>query len=176
MQAKTEAITALSSNSANLYERDFVAWADEQALLLEQKRWDELDLVNLVEEARDLGRRERDALESQLMRLFVRFLKWQYQPSKRTNSWLISIKDARRQVAKLRRKYPVLKVHTETIFYECYLEAREVAADETELPEQTFPLKCPYSLEQVLDPDFFPTAIEETVRDEDKQEEERSPK
>jgi hypothetical protein len=169
MQAKTGTFSNL-----NLYERDFVAWADEQALLLEQKRWDELDLVNLVEEVRDLGRRERDALESQLIRLFMHLLKWQYQPSKRTNSWTISIKDARRQVAKLRRKYPVLKVHTESIFYECYLEAREVAADETGLPEQIFPLECPYSLEQVLDSDFFPTAIEETVAGKDEQEEERS--
>lgn len=170
MQAKTGAIANL-----NLYERDFVAWADEQALLLEQKRWDELDLVNLVEEVRDLGRRERDALESQLIRLLMHLLKWQYQPSKRTNSWTISIKDARRQVAKLRRKYPVLKVHTETVFYECYLEAREVAADETELPEQVFPLECLYSLEQVLDSDFFPTAIEEIPVGEDEQEEEQSP-
>ena len=167
MQAKTKAIA--------LYNRDFVAWADEQALLLEQKRWDELDLVNLVEEVRDLGRRERDALESQLIRLLMHLLKWQYQPSKKTNSWLISIKDARRQVAKLRRKYPVLKVHTETIFYECYLEAREVAADETGLPEQVFPLECPYSLEQVLDPDFFSPAIEEVAGNDQKQEEGRSP-
>lgn len=166
MPAKKEAIA--------LYDRDFVAWADEQALLLEQKRWDQLDLVNLVEEVRDLGRRERDALESQLIRLLMHLLKWQYQPSKKTNSWFISIKDARRQVAKLRRKYPVLKVHTETIFYECYLEAREVAADETGLPEQIFPLECLYSLEQVLDRDFFPPAIEEVAGNDQKQEEGRS--
>ena len=128
MQAKTKAIA--------LYDRDFVAWADEQALLLEQKRWDELDLVNLVEEVRDLGRRERDALESQLIRLLMHLLN------------------------------PVLKVHTETIFYECYLEAREIAADETGLPEQVFPLECPYFLEQVLDRDFFPPAIEVAGNDQ----------
>ena len=62
--------------STNLYERDYVAWADEQALLLEQKRWDELDLANLVEEVRDLGGRHRDALESQLTRLLMHLLKW----------------------------------------------------------------------------------------------------
>jgi hypothetical protein len=68
---------AKTSKTASLYETDYVAWADEQALLLEQKRWDELDLVNLVEEVRDLGRRERDALESQLTRLLMHLLKWQ---------------------------------------------------------------------------------------------------
>jgi len=152
----TESQTVYIGANKNLYEQDFVAWAEQQALLLEQKRWHELDLVNLVEEVQDLGRRERDALESQLTRLLMHLLKWQYQPDKKTKSWLLTIKDARRQVAKLQRKYPVLKVHTEAVFLECYLEAREVAADETDLPLSTFPIESPYFLQQVLDVDFLP--------------------
>lgn len=140
----TKSQTVYIGANKNLYEQDFVAWAEQQALLLEQKRWHELDLVNLVEEVRDLGRRERDAVESQLTRLLMHLLKWQYQPDKQTKSWLLTIKDARRQVAKLQRKHPVLKVHTEAVFLECYLEAREVAADETDSPLSTFPIKSPY--------------------------------
>lgn len=34
------------TSKTNLYEQDYVAWADEQALLLEQKRFNQLDLVN----------------------------------------------------------------------------------------------------------------------------------
>lgn len=146
--------------STNLYERDYVAWADEQALLLEQKRWDELDLANLVEEVRDLGGRHRDALESQLTRLLMHLLKWQFQPEKRTRSLILTINDARRQIVKLHRKYPVLKVHTDSCFLECYLEAREAAADETELPIQTFPTICPYLIEEALERDFFPERVE----------------
>ncbi len=56
------------------YERDFVAWAEKQAQLLEQHRWAELDLANLVEEIRDLGKRERDKLLSSL-RLIVQHLR-----------------------------------------------------------------------------------------------------
>ena len=142
--------------SANLYDKDFVAWADQQALLLEQKRWQELDLLNLIEEVRDLGNRHRDALESQLTRLLMHLLKWHYQPGKRSSSWLLTIKDARRQIPKLIRKHPVLAVHAKKVFLECYLEAREVAADETELPIDTFPLECLYTLEQVVERDFLP--------------------
>lgn len=40
--------------STYLYDSDSVAWADQQALLLEQERFAELDLINLVEEVRDL--------------------------------------------------------------------------------------------------------------------------
>lgn len=162
-------MTQAKTSKTNLYEQDYVAWADEQALLLEQKRFNELDLVNLVEEVRDLGRRERDAIESQLTRLLMHLLKWQYQPEKRTRSWLLTIKDARRQIAKLRSKYPVLKVHTESVFFECYLEAREVASDETALPLKNFPLD-PYSSAQVLDTDFFPGDTDSEVDDHQQEE------
>lgn len=142
----------------NLYERDYVAWADEQALLLEQERFGELDLIHLIEEVKDLGRRERDAIESQLIRLFLHLIKWQYQPDKRSNSWEISIKDARRQIGRLRKKYPVLTKHlySENVLYECYSYAVESAADETKIAVEYFPLDNLYSMEDILDPNFFP--------------------
>ncbi len=157
---ETKALRPRGYTQKDLYDKDFVAWADQQALLLEQGRWNELDLVNLIEEVRDLGNRHRDALESQLTRLLMHLLKWHYQPQNRGNRWLLTIKDARRQIAKLIRKYPVLAVHVKKAFLECYLEARVVAADETGLPVDTFPLNCPYTLEQVLERDFWPEATD----------------
>ena len=152
-------MTQAKAGTANLYEQDYVAWADAQALLLEQKRWDELDLVNLVEEVRDLSRRHRDALESHLTRLLMHLLKWQFQPSHRSNSWAGTIKEARKQIARLIRKHPVLRFHAFKVYLECYLDAREDAADETGLPIQAFPLECPYLTEEFLDRDFFPEPV-----------------
>lgn len=142
----------------NLYDKDFVAWADQQALLLEQERWSELDLINLIEEVRDLGRQERNAIESQLTRLLLHLLKWQYQPENRGSSWEVSIKDSRKQIRRLVKKYPVLSKHIrmEDVLYRCYSDAREDAADETGLPINTFPLDCRYTLEQALEQDFLP--------------------
>ena len=34
------------------------------------------------------------------------------------------------------------------------------AADETGLPEDTFPAECPFTIEQVLDPHWLPEAAE----------------
>lgn len=140
------------------YHKDYVAWSDQQALLLEQKRWEEIDLVNLVEEVRDLGNKHRDALESQLIRLLVHLLKWRFQQEKKTNSWLFTIKDARKQIKRLIRKHPVLGVHLERAFEECYVYAREDASDETELAIASFPIECPFPLNNVLNPEFFPDA------------------
>ena len=142
----------------SLYEQDFVAWSDEQALLLEQQRYEELDLANLVEEVKDLGNRHRDAIESHLTRLLMHLLKWHYQEEKRSSSWLETIKEARKQIGRLIRKHPVLAVHIETVLQECYMDAKEDAADETGLPLEIFPVACTYSLKgEVLNPDFLPT-------------------
>ena len=155
---------AKAGKSASLYETDYVAWADQQALLLEQKRFNELDLVNLVEEVQDLSGRHRDALESHLSNLLTNLLKhhlthlskWHYESERRIKNWLISIRQARKEIARLQRKCPSLNVHLEAIFNECYLEAREVTSDDTGLALDVFPLECPYSVTQCLDRDFFP--------------------
>lgn len=143
----------------NLYDKDFVAWSDEQSLLLEQERYGELDLMNLIEEVRDLGRRERDAIESQLTKLLMHLLKWQYQPKNRGSSWEVSVKDARKQIKRLIEKYPVLAKHIrgENVFYVCYRRAVEDAVDETGLAIDKFPLACPYDLQtEILNSVFLP--------------------
>lgn len=138
------------------YDTDFVVWSEETAQLLKQRRFDELDLEHLIEEVQDLGNRHRDALESHLTRLLMHLLKWQFQPEFRSNSWTGSIKDARKQISRLIRKYPSLIPYLEQIFEQSYQDAVEDAADETDLPVETFPFICPYALEQVTDTDFLP--------------------
>lgn len=49
--------------TSNLYETDFVAWAQQQALLLKQGRLEELDLTNLIEEVEGLSRSDKRARE-----------------------------------------------------------------------------------------------------------------
>ena len=53
--------------SANeLYEADFYAWTQEQARLLRERRWDDLDLDNLVDEVESVGRSDKRQIESRL--------------------------------------------------------------------------------------------------------------
>jgi hypothetical protein len=56
-----------------LYEQDYGLWAEQMADLLSAGRFAELDIDNLVEEVRDLSKRERDRLLSSL-RLIVHYL------------------------------------------------------------------------------------------------------
>ncbi|PZD70281.1 hypothetical protein C1752_14786 [Acaryochloris thomasi RCC1774] len=145
-----------STPHQQLYNTDFVEWADQTAELLKQGKFSELDIENLIEEVEDLGNRHRDALESQLTRLLMHLLKWQYQPDKRSGSWSGSIREARKQIRRLLRNYPSLKNHLTAKFDICYQDAVEDAADETGLPLETFPADCPYTAEQTLDSESLP--------------------
>jgi len=47
-----------------LYEQDYGLWAEQMVDLIAAGRFGELDIENLVEEVRDLSKRERDRLLS----------------------------------------------------------------------------------------------------------------
>ena len=40
----------------SLYETDFHAWTQQQAILIREGRWEEIDRSNLVEEIESLGK------------------------------------------------------------------------------------------------------------------------
>ena len=47
-----------------LYEKDFLAWTQQQSELLRQGRWQEVDLDHLVQELDDLGKSNHRELAS----------------------------------------------------------------------------------------------------------------
>src|SRR4030095_2550076 len=61
--------------NAALYDQDLYAWSQEQAALLREGAWHELDLEHLMEEIEDVGHSQRDALASHLLVLLTHLLK-----------------------------------------------------------------------------------------------------
>ncbi len=138
------------------YEEDFVLWLEHQAELLRQGRVGELDLENLAEEVDDIGRSQRRAVESELTIILIHLLKYQFQPSKRSRSWLDTLLEHRGRLARDFRVSKSLRFHAETELADLYRLARKRAAVQTRLPLTTFPETSPYTLEQTLNEDFFP--------------------
>lgn len=140
----------------SLYDKDFYAWTQEQASLLHSRQWSQLDLLNLVEEIESLGRQERRELINRLGVLIGHLLKWQYQPQQRTRSWIATIAIQRLEITELIEESPSLKPDLEAALRQAYLKAINLAIQETNLPNRTFPPNCPYSLEEILDDRFYP--------------------
>ena len=142
--------------TSHLYETDFYTWTQEQVSLLKTQQWDQLDTVNLIEEIETLGRRERQELRNRLGVLLGHLLKWQFQPEKRSNSWLGTIREQRVQIKLLLQDSPSLKPYLDEVFLTIYELGLALAIRETELGEQVFPEICPYTLGETLNPEFLP--------------------
>lgn len=138
-----------------LYDTDFHQWIQEQLNFLKTQKWEQLDTVNLIEEIEALGRKERQELRNRLGILLGHLLKWQFQPTKRSNSWLGTIKEQRLQIKLLLKDSPSLKSYLDQALPDAYELGLALAIQETQFGEQVFPEQCPYTLDEALDPDFL---------------------
>jgi hypothetical protein len=156
-----------------LYEQDYTAWAEANAALLKAGRFDAIDIEHLLEELSDMGKSEQRGLESRLRVLLTHLLKWQFQYAQLADrwqefdgrSWQNTIVHQRIELKILMRKYPGMKRLWIPAVQDAYTDARELAAEESGLPIETFPVACPYTDEAILDKTFFPPNETGSVRD-----------
>jgi Domain of unknown function DUF29 len=141
---------------STLYESDFYAWTQEQVKLLNEGKWTEVDLANIVEEIDSLGKQQRQELENRLTILLGHLLKWQFQPSMRSKSWRLTIREQRRQIQRHLKQNPSLKPYIPEAMQESYEGGVILAAKETSLETENFPEACPYRFEEAIDDPFFP--------------------
>ena len=144
--------------TSQLYETDFYAWTQEQAKFLRAGNWENLDILNLVEEIESLGKQERQELRNRLGILLGHLLKWEFQPSHRSKSWVATMREQRYRILELLAESPSLKPYLPEALPKSYEYGLALAVRETSLDYQDFPAECLYSLEQVLDADFLPEA------------------
>ncbi len=136
----------------SLYERDLVAWCDEQAALLRAGRWADVDIPNLIEEVESLGNSQRSAVRSRLRVIMLHLLKLRYQPERESRSWRSTLIEQRAQIEDTLDTSPSLKHLIEPSLERQYAIARREAAAETGLPIATFPKECPFTGADVLGP------------------------
>ncbi len=141
---------------SSLYDKDFYAWANEQAALLRSGKLSDADIEHIAEEIESMGKTEKRELFSRLKVLLMHLLKWQFQPVGRSVSWQLTIKEQRREVARHLADNPSLKARLSETMADAYGDAIIAAARETSMPEEVFPTSCPWSFEQIIDVAFWP--------------------
>jgi glutamine synthetase adenylyltransferase len=142
------------------YDRDFYAWANEQAALLRAGRLSDADIAHIAEEIESMGKTEKRELISRLTVLLLHLLKWQFQRERAGNSWRLSIANSRDQILDHLDDNPSLTSQLASTTGQAYRYARRDAARETDLSESVFPATCPWTFEQMMDPDFWPGEAE----------------
>ncbi len=139
-----------------LYQEDYYGWLQENAQLIREKRFSEIDVENIVEELESMGKSEKRELSSRLTILLMHLLKWQYQAVKRSTSWRNTIAVQRIDIRELLEDSPSLKNEIANKIEVAYEKAKLAAEVETGIEKQNFPSLCPFSLEQILDESFLP--------------------
>lgn len=148
--------------TATLYDRDFYRWCLEQAEALRALAAQRpnlplpLDLDNLAEEIESLGKSQARELFSRYVVILVHLLKWRHQPQRRSRSWRSTIATQRVELADLLATSPSLRRRRAAEIARAYAAARKLAAIETGLPLDTFPETCPFTPDQVEDPELWP--------------------
>jgi hypothetical protein len=138
-----------------LYDTDFYAWTQEQAQLLRERRWDDLDLANLVDEVESVGRSDNRQIEGRLEVLLAHLLKWKFQPGGRGASWIGTMFEQRRRLIGLLDERPFLREFQQKEVATSYPAARLLAAKETGIALAAFPEQCPFTPQQVLDLEYY---------------------
>jgi Domain of unknown function DUF29 len=147
---------SMSTKNATLYYTDFYAWANEQAALLRAGRLSEADIENIAEEIESIGKSQKRELISRLTVLLMHLLKWRYQSGLRGRSWRLTIEQQRLGLEDHMGENPSLKSQLDEAMTKAYRHARIEAEGETHLPRSTFPLTCPFTFEEAMNPDFWP--------------------
>jgi hypothetical protein len=144
---------------SQLYETDFHGWTIEQSQFLQLGKFDNLDLENLAEEIASLGKQQRQELRNRLGVLIGHLLKWQYQPTKRTRSWQVTISLQRREIRDILADNPSLQPYLDTAIQAGFSLGIDLVLMETPIKKKDLPTECVYTVEQILD-NNFPDGIE----------------
>ena len=112
-----------------VFESPYLAVVTTKKLLQEGQMIEAYSLLESLEES--MGRSEKRGVSSQLTRLMLHVIKWKCQPEKRSASWVISIRSARREISESQQEMPSLNTEfLNSIWDKCFATAKQDARDE----------------------------------------------
>ena len=145
----------VTTNLQQLYEIDDHLWLLATIDLLKQGRFDEVDLENLIEELESLAKRDKHHVKSlleQMIRHLLLLQFWTQEYDRNKNHWRAEIRSFRVQLKD--RLTSNLSNYLSSIFATIYEDALGYVQEKTGFTVN-FPAECPYTLEQLLDIDYF---------------------
>ena len=148
--------TQLRPEMEKIYGEDYALWLEKTAEQLRHKNLEQLDWEHLLEEIEDLGKSQRNAVESYLRQLLKHLLLYQYWTQQKdycADSWADEIDNFRNELEILLRS-KTLQNYAGSTLEATYQKARNSACRKSKL--DGLPLQCLYGLGQVLDTAYLP--------------------
>ena len=127
----------------------------ETAAFLRLGEFDQIDVPWLEDIVLSMSRNEQNKVKGKARILIAHLLKFKYQSSHRSGSWTSTILNQRDDLADLLEDSATLQNVLRINLVQIYRKARNLATLETGL-NSTFPLDCEWTLDQILDTNFWP--------------------
>jgi hypothetical protein len=151
--------TQARTKTKDLYEEDFYVWTEAQAALLRERRFEALDLANLIEEVETLGRSERSKVLNNASVIIEHLLKLQHSPGQAPrNAWRASVREHRRRLRRdlTPRLRQILGAELPALYAEIRDDTAALLHDHGEdAAAAALPQSCPYTVEQITG-DWWP--------------------
>lgn len=129
---------------------DFYQWINQQATLLKEQRFDQLDINNLILELKSISRMERRYLETYVEHLLCYLLIWRFSPAYRTKQLELDIDEQRLRIQHIFQESPSLEVCLEDIITRIYPLALIKAQKEGNIVKRELPANCPWSSKLII--------------------------
>ncbi len=151
---------------ASLYDRDFYAWTQEQATVIRDAASAganlPIDWDHVAEEIEAMGKSDLRAATSHIARIIEHLLKLEHSPACDPRpGWMQSVAYHRQDIDAILGDSPSLRRKLPEVLADGYRQGRRLAAlglaRDTGFAEHVLPVDCPYRLESILDPDWWPS-------------------
>ena len=151
--------TQIKPGAQSVYDQDFYVWTEVQAELLRQRRFDELDLTNLIEEVEGLGDSKKSAVLSNATVVIEHLLKLPHSPATDPRAgWIDAVLEHRNRLEY--ELTPRLRQILEDELPRVYAVARRTADRRLRVHGEdaaaaALPAACPYGVDQITG-DWWP--------------------
>ena len=146
----------MTDSAVSLYDRDFYAWASEQAAMLRAGRLPAADIENIAEEIESICGREKGEMRRRLQTLLLTLLRRQHLPERRNDTGRGDVLRQRRELAHCVADSPSLRPWLAGIVEDSYQSAVLQAEVDDGLPATALPAACPWTFDQITAADFWP--------------------
>jgi uncharacterized protein (UPF0210 family) len=136
------------------YEEDYYLWTQTMVENLKNKNYSKVDWDNLIEEIDDMGKSQKRAVESLLLRLTEHLLKlkyWEAEKERNKKHWQSEVVNFRVLLRKRLKESPSLKSNLPEMYVEILADSKQSISKLFDLLAAT-----ELTLAQVLDEDWFP--------------------
>ena len=143
----------MNNQLKQLYHQDLNLWRQKIITAIQNRKLENMDWDNLIEEINDMGASEKRALRSYTKRLIEHILKLKYWESEREynqRGWKKEVVNFREEIKSILQESPSLNSYLQQNYLDWYQKSVKAMRQEFIIPDDNF-----VNLEIIMTDDYF---------------------